>query len=60
MPKKKPGIAIALSLPPDGDEETIIREKVFEELDLGDFEKDAQLYILITFFDKHLGKDDVS
>ena len=60
VPKKKQGIAIALSLPADGDEETGIREKVFEELDLGDLEKDTGLDTLITFFDKHLGKDNIA
>ena len=59
-PKKKQGIAIALSLPADGDEETGIREKVFEELELEDLEKDTGLDTLMTFFDKHLGKDNVA
>ena len=58
--KKKQAIAIALSLPADGEEETGIREKVFEELKLEDLEKDNGLDTLIAFFDKHLGKDDLS
>ena len=60
VPKKKQGIAIALSLPADGDKETGIRDKVFEELELEDLEKDTGLDTLITFFDKHLGKDNVA
>ena len=59
LPKKKQGIAIALSLPEDGDE-TGIREKVFEELELEDLERDTGLDTLIAFFDKNLGKDDVA
>lgn len=58
--KKKQAIAIALSLPADGEEETGIREKVFEELKLEDLEKDNGLDTLIAFFDKNLGKDDLS
>ena len=60
VPKKKQGIAIALSLPADGDEETGIREKVFEQIELTDLEKDTGFDLLIQFFDKHLGKDDLA
>ena len=60
VPKKKQGIAIALSLPSDGDDKTCIREKVFEQIDLEDLEKDEGLETLIAFLDKQLGKDDLS
>ena len=51
--KKKQAIAIAFSLPADGEEGTGIREKVFEELKLEDSEKDEGLDTLIAFFDRH-------
>ena len=54
--KKKQAIAIALSLPADGEEATGIREKAFDELDLEELEKNTGLDTLINFFDKHLGK----
>ena len=56
--KQKQAIAVALSLPADGEEATSISEKVFEELKLEDWEKDDGLDTLIAFFDRHLGKDD--
>ncbi len=60
IPKKKQGIAIALSLPEDGNNTSGIREKVFEEVDLDALETDTGLDTLITFFDKHLAKDDLA
>ena len=58
LDKKKRGIAIALTLPEDDD--TKIREKVFDQLKLEDLEKDTGLDTLITFLDSHLGKDDLA
>ena len=58
--KEKQAIAIALSLPADGEELAGKREKVFDELDLEELQKDTGLHTLINFFDKHLGKDDLT
>ena len=56
--KDKQGVAIALSLPED--DKTQIREKVFEQINLGDLKKEGGLDILITFLDSHLKKDDLA
>jgi hypothetical protein len=56
--KTKKGIVIALTLPEN--DESGIRERVFDELDLGDLKKEDGLEHLITFMDKHLGKDDLA
>ena len=54
----KQGIAIALSLPED--DETRIREKVFDQISIDDLKKFDGFDILIKFLDKHLAKDDLS
>ena len=54
---EKQGIVVALSLPEN--DSLGIREKVFEEIRVEDLNKDGGLDILIAFFDKHLGKDDL-
>lgn len=56
--KKKRGIAIALTLPEN--DESQIREKVFDQLQLDDLKKDDGLETLIKFLDKHLAKDDLA
>ena len=59
LPKKKRGIAVALTLPTD--HESGIREKVFDELSLeDDLNNDTGFTRLITFLDKHLAKDDLT
>jgi len=58
LEKKKQGVAIALTLPED--HKTGIREKVFDQIKLDDLKKDDGLDTLITFMDKHLGKDDLT
>ena len=58
LDKKKMGIAVALSLPES--DETGIRGRVFEEIDLNKLETDDGLGTLITFMKKHLGKDDLA
>ena len=60
LDKEKQGIAIALSLPQDEDDDTGIRDKVFEQLSLTDLEKENGFDTLLTFLDKHLGKDDLA
>ena len=57
--KIKPVIAIALSLPQDSGESGI-KEKVFEQIELRDLNKENGLEILINFLDKTIGKDDLS
>ena len=57
MDKKKQGIAVALTLP---DDETGIREKIFEEMDLEELKTDDGLNKLLIFMDKHLGKDELT
>lgn len=54
--KKQQGIAVALSLP----EGSIIRDKVFGELELHDLDCDDGLDKLITFLDKVYKKDDLT
>ena len=56
--KKKQGIAIALSLPEE--HESGIREKVFDEIDLGVLNADDGLAKLVEFLDQKLGKDELS
>lgn len=55
--KAKQGILIALSLPED--DESGIRERVFDEVKLEDLKKDTGLDSLISYMDKKLGKDDL-
>ena len=56
--KEKKGIVVALSLPEN--DETGIRERVFDEVDLTDLKRENGLEILTTYLDKHLGKDDLA
>ena len=56
--KKKQGVAVALSLPED--DESGIREKVFDEVKLEDLQKDDGLDTLLAYFDKQLGKDELT
>lgn len=58
LEKKKQGIAIALTLPED--DETGIRDKVFDELKLEDLKKDNGFETLLAFLDGKLLKDDLS
>ena len=53
---KKQGLAIALSLPEEGN----IRDKVFSELDVLTLGRDDGVYILIEFLDKIFKKDELS
>ena len=55
LAKGKQGIVVALSLPED---ETNIKEKVFNEIPLEDLKTDDGLTILLKFLDKLLGKED--
>ena len=54
----KQGIAIALSLPDE--DESKIREKVFDQIPLDDLKSDDGFTVLLNFLDKHLAKDDLS
>lgn len=56
--KGKQGIVVALSLPEE--DETGIRERVFDEMKLADLKKDDGLQKLIAYMDKQLGKDDLA
>ena len=56
LAKNKQGIVVALSLPED---ETNIKEKVFDEIPLEDLKTADGLIILLRFLDKLLGKDDL-
>ena len=56
--KEKQAIAIALSLPEE--DETKIREKVFDQLQLEDLKGVNGMSILLNFLDKHLSKDDLT
>ena len=47
---------MALSLPED--DENKIKDKVFDQIALDELKDEDGLDILITFLDKHLGKDD--
>ena len=58
LKKGKQGIAIALSLPED--DESGIREKVFDELAISDLKADTGLDTLLTFLDNKLQKDDLA
>ena len=55
---EKQGIAIALTLPED--DESGIREKVFDELSITDLKGQDGLDKLLTFMDKKLKKDDLA
>ena len=56
--KEKQGISVALSLPED--DESGIREKVFDEVDLAELKAEAGFEKLVEFLDKQLKKDDLS
>ena len=58
LKKEKQGIAVALSLPED--DVNRIKDKVFDQISLDDLKSADGLDILLTFLDKHLGKDDLS
>ena len=54
LPKSKQRIAVALSLPVDGEHQ--IKDKVFDQISFDDLKTDFGLNILIAFLDKHLAK----
>jgi len=58
LSKEKQGIAVALTLPEN--DETQIREKVFDQLHLDDLKSYDGLKVLIHFLDQHLAKDDLT
>ena len=58
LTKEKQGIAIALSLPEE--DETQIRQKVFDQIPIDDLKSIDGLTVLINFFDEHLAKDDLT
>ena len=58
LSKDKQGIAIALSLPED--DESQIREKVFDHIPVDDLKSDDGLTVLLNFLDQHLAKDDLT
>ena len=57
LPKSKQGLVIYLPLP-DEDEKRI-KEKISDEVELGDLEKDDGLHKLIKYMDSQLNKDDL-
>ena len=57
LPKSKQGLVIYLSLP-DEDEKRI-KEKISDEVELSDLEKDDGLHKLIKYMDSQLKKDDL-
>ena len=57
--KEKQGIVVALSLPQD-ENESGIREKVFDEIELSELKKENGLDTLIKFLDGKLGKDELA
>lgn len=58
LAKEKKGIAIALTLPEE--DETKIREKVFEQIKLEDLKKESGFKTLLEFLDKHLASQGQS
>ena len=58
LSKDKQGIAIALSLPDD--DESQIREKVFDQIAIDDLKSNDGLTVLINFLDEHLAKDGLT
>ena len=58
LDKKKRGVTIALTLPEN--DESKIREKVFDQIKLDDLKKDTGFNTLLEFLDKHLAKDDLA
>ena len=58
LSKTKQGIAVALSLPEE--DESQVKDQVFDQISLDDLKSEDGLNILITFMDKHLAKDDLA
>ena len=58
LEKEKQGIAIALTLPEE--DETGIREKVFDELTIAKLKAENGLDLLLQFMDRKLKKDDLA
>lgn len=58
LSKTKQGIAVALSLPEE--DESQIKDKVFDQIPLDDLKSEDGLNILLAFLDKHLAKDDLA
>ncbi|XP_053390667.1 uncharacterized protein LOC128553511 [Mercenaria mercenaria] len=58
LSKQKQSIAVALTLPED--DESQIREKVFDQLQLDELKGYDGLSVLIHFLDQHLAKDDLT
>lgn len=58
LSNEKQGIVIALSLPEDDDSQ--IREKVFDQIPVDDLKSADGLTVLLNFLDKHLAKDDLT
>ena len=58
LSKEKQGIVVALTLPED--DESQIREKVFDQLRLDELKGYDGLNVLINFLDQHLAKDDLT
>ena len=56
--KRKQSIPVALSLPED--DENQIKDKVFDQISLDELKGENGLNILLTFLDRHLGKDDLA
>ena len=56
--KKKQGLTVALSLPED--DPSNIRDKVFNELELDSLEVDTGIAVLLEYFDKLFGRDDLT
>ena len=56
--KEKTGIAVALTFPEE--DETKIREKVYERIKLEDLKKETGFKTLLEFLDKHLAKNDLA
>ena len=54
----KRGIVVALSLPEN--DESVIRERVFDEIKLDDLKKENGMDVLLKFMDRILGKDDLT
>ena len=54
---ERQGIVVALTLPED--DETGIRERVFDEIKLEDLKKADGFQTLLNYLDKQLGKDDL-
>ena len=58
LKEDKQGIAIALTLPED--DESQIREKVFDQIPIDNLKSADVLNVLLNFLDQHLAKDDLS